>query len=56
MCSFLFEVIFFGAAAVGILTGLVSVCEDVPSPNNIASLLHIKYDTTIRCMERFDVR
>ena len=41
MCSFLFGVIFFGAAAVGILTGLVSVCEDVPSPNNIASLLHI---------------
>ena len=42
MCSFLFEVIFFGAAAVGILTGLVvSVCEDVSSPNNIASLLHI---------------
>ena len=30
MCSFLFGVIFFGAAAVGILTGLVvSVCEDV---------------------------
>ena len=57
MCSFLFGVIFFGAAAVGILTGLVvSVCEDVPSPNNIASLLHIKYDTTIRCMERFNVR
>ena len=52
MCSFLFEVIFFGPAAVGILTGLVSVCEDVPSPNNIASLLHIKYDTTIRCMKR----
>ena len=42
MCSFLFGVTFFGAVAVGILTGLVvSVCEDVPSPNNIASLLHI---------------
>ena len=42
MCSFLFGVIFFGAAAIGILTGQVlSVCEDVPSPNNIASLLHI---------------
>ena len=42
MCSFLFGVIFFGAVAVGILTGLVvSVCDDVPSPNNIASLLHI---------------
>ena len=42
MCSFLFGVIFFGAAAVGILTEQVlSVCEDVPSPNNIASLLHI---------------
>ena len=57
MCSFLFGVIFFGAATVGILTGLVvSVCEDVPSPNNMASLLHIKYDTIIRCMERFNVR
>ena len=56
MCSFLFGVIFFCAAAVGILTGLVvSVCEDVPSPNNIVSLLHIKYDTTIRFMERFNV-
>ena len=42
MCSFLFGVIFFGAAAVGILTGQVlSVCEDMPSPNNIASLLYI---------------
>ena len=42
MCSFIFGVIFFGVVAVGILTGLVvSVCEDVPSPNNIASLLHI---------------
>ena len=42
MCSFLFGVIFFGATAGGILTEQVlSVCEDVPSPNNIASLLHI---------------
>jgi len=42
MGSFLFGVIFFGTAAVGIFTGLVvSVCEDVLSPNNIASLLHI---------------
>ena len=42
MYSFLFGVIFFGAVAVGILTGLVvSVYEDVPSTNNIASLLHI---------------
>jgi len=42
ICSFLFGVIFFGATAVGILTGQVlSVCEDMPSPNNIASLLHI---------------
>jgi len=42
MCSFLFGVIFFGAAAVGILMGQVlSVCEDVPSPNNIARLPHI---------------
>ena len=42
MCNFLFRVIFFGAVAVGILTGLVvSVYEDVPSTNNIASLLHI---------------
>lgn len=49
MCSFLFGVIFFGAATVGILTGLVvSVCEDVPSPNNIASLLHIN---TIRQLD-----
>ena len=37
MCSFLFEVIFLGAA-VGILTGdEVSVCADVPAANNIAS-------------------
>ena len=43
MCSFLFGVIFLGAAAAGILTGdEVSVCEDVPSPNNIASLLQIE--------------
>jgi hypothetical protein len=42
MGSFLFGVIFFGAAAVGIPTRLVVlVCEDVPSPNNIASQLHI---------------
>ena len=42
MCSFLFGVIFFGAAVVGILTGLVvSVCEDVPSRSNIAILLNI---------------
>jgi hypothetical protein len=42
MGSFLFGVIFFGAAVVRILTGLVaSVCEDVPSPNNVASMLHI---------------
>jgi len=42
MCSFFFGVIFLGAAAVGILTGLlVSTCEDVPSPNNVASMLHI---------------
>jgi hypothetical protein len=34
MCSFLFGVIFLGAAAVGILTGVVvSVCEDVPTPH-----------------------
>ena len=40
--SFLFGVNFFGAAAAGILTGLVvSVCEEVPSPNKNASLLHI---------------
>jgi hypothetical protein len=41
MWSFIFGVIFFGGITVGILTGLVmlSVCEDVPSPNNIASLL-----------------
>ena len=44
MGSFLFGVIFFGTAAVVILTGLVvSVCEDVPSPNNIASRLHIDF-------------
>jgi len=45
MCSFLFGVIFLGAAAVGILTVtgvVVSVCEDVPSPNNITSLLQIE--------------
>ena len=42
ICSFLFGVIFFGSTAVGILTGQVlSVSEDVPSPNNIVSLLHI---------------
>jgi hypothetical protein len=43
MCSFLFGVIFFGGAVRDILTGLLlSVCEDVPSPSNIASLLHTK--------------
>ena len=43
MFSFLlFGVIFFGGTGVGILTRLaLSVCEDVPSPSNIASLLHI---------------
>jgi len=41
ICSFLFGVNFFGAAATGILTGLVvSVCEEVTSPNKNASLLH----------------
>lgn len=40
MCNFLFGVIFLGAAAVGILTGVVvSICEDVPFPNNITRLL-----------------
>jgi hypothetical protein len=49
MCSFLFGVIFFGGAAGDILTGLLlSVCEDMPSPNNIASLLHTK---TIRQLD-----
>jgi hypothetical protein len=44
MGSFLFGVIFFGAAAVVIITGLfVLVCEDMPSPNNIASRLHIDF-------------
>jgi hypothetical protein len=43
MFSFLFfGVIFFGGTGVGILTGLaLSLCEDVPSLNNMASLLHI---------------
>jgi hypothetical protein len=42
MDSFLFGGIFFGAAVVGILTGLAApVCEDVPSPNNVTSMLHI---------------
>jgi hypothetical protein len=40
ICSFLFGVIFFGGGTVDILTGLVlSICEDVSSPINIASLL-----------------
>jgi hypothetical protein len=40
ICSFLFGVIFFCGGTVDILMGLVlSVCEDVPSPINIASLL-----------------
>jgi hypothetical protein len=43
MHSLLFGVTFFGAGAVGIFTGLMmSVCEEVPSPSNIASLLQIK--------------
>jgi len=49
MCSFLFGVIFLGAAAVVILTGLVSVCEDVASPNNIASFLQV--ENTLVTME-----
>jgi hypothetical protein len=40
ICSLLFESS-FSAATVGILTGLaVSVCEELPSPNRGASLLH----------------
>ena len=47
MCSFLFGVIFLGAAAAGILTGdEVSVCEDVPS---VASLLQM--ENTLVTME-----
>jgi hypothetical protein len=43
MHSLLFGVIFFGAGAVGIFTGLMmSIREEVPSPSNIASLLQIK--------------
>jgi len=39
--SLLFGVIFFGAAAVGILSKLVVAgCEELPSPNKNASLLH----------------
>ena len=43
MFSFLlFGVIFFGGTGVGILMGLaLSGCEDVPSPNNIATMLQI---------------
>ena len=50
MCSFLFGVIFLGALGVGMLTGeVVSVCEDVPSPNNIVSFLQV--ENTLVTME-----
>ena len=41
--SFLFRVIFFGAVVI-VMGVLASGCEDVPSPNNIASLLHINWN------------